>query len=310
MNQTTENKKDIFVTVYLNDIIKALHRFWWVCVAAAVLFGGCSALYQKINYVPQYTSSITLTVNTQNESTTISGVSVYTFYYDTNTASLLSTTFPYILNYNLLQEAVCEDLGVSYMPASLNATAVPGTNMFTITATGTDPKLTYDVLQSAVENYPRFAKYVVGTITFEILKQPTIATSPSNEVNYLNESVKGAAIGALFGLLFILVYILQRKTVKTKIDIKNQLNLDTLAIVPKVKFKKKAMPGDKTLLFTNPDIGSEFPEAFRVLRNIFISSLNKKEKIVMATSSVPGEGKTTIITNLALSLAQPEKNTL
>ena len=310
MNQTTENKKDIFVMVYLNDIIKALHRFWWVCVAAAVLFGGCSALYQKINYVPQYTSSITLTVNTQNESTTISGVSVYTFYYDTNTASLLSTTFPYILNYNLLQEAVCEDLGVSYMPASLNATAVPGTNMFTITATGTDPKLTYDVLKSAVENYPRFAKYVVGTITFEILKQPTIATSPSNEVNYLNESVKGAAIGALFGLLFILVYILQRKTVKTKIDIKNQLNLDTLAIVPKVTFKKKAMPGDKTLLFTNPDIGSEFPEAFRVLRNIFISSLNKKEKIVMATSSVPGEGKTTIITNLALSLSDHGKNVL
>ncbi|MBQ7100019.1 MAG: P-loop NTPase [Clostridia bacterium] len=310
MNQTTENKKDIFVTVYLNDIIKGLQRFWWVCVAAAVLFGGFGALYQKLNYVPEYESSVTLTVNTQNESATVSGVSVYTFYYDSNTASLLSSTFPYILNYNLLQEAICEDLGTSYMPARLSATAVPGTNMFTITAKGADPQLTYDVLQAALENYPHFAKYVVGSITFEILKQPVIAVAPSNGISYVNEFVKGAAIGLFFGLLFIFVYILQRKTVKTKFDIKNQLNLDALSIVPQVSFKKRAMPGDKALLFTNPDIGSSFPEAFRVLRNVFISSLKENEKIIMATSSVPGEGKTTIITNLALALADHGKNIL
>ena len=310
MNQTTESKKDIFVTVYLNDIIKALQRFWWVCVAAAVFFGGFSVLYQKINYVPQYESSVTLTVNTQNESASVSGVSIYTFYYDSNTASLLSSTFPYILNYNLLQEAICEDLGTSYMPARLQATAVPGTNMFTITATGADPQLTYKVLESALENYPHFAKYVVGNITFEILKQPITATSPSNSVSYISEAVKGAVIGVFFGVLFIFIYVLQRKTIKTKTDIKNQLNLDTLAVVPRVTFKKRAMPGDKTLLFNNPDIGSEFPEAFRVMRNVFISSLTENEKIIMATSSVPGEGKTTIVTNLALSLVDHGKSVL
>ena len=310
MNQTTESKKDIFVTVYLNDIIKALQRFWWVCVAAAVFFGGFSALYQKINYVPQYESSVTLTVNTQNESASVSGVSIYTFYYDSNTASLLSSTFPYILNYNLLQEAICEDLGTSYMPARLQATAVPGTNMFTITATGADPQLTYKVLESALENYPHFAKYVVGNITFEILKQPITATSPSNSVSYISEAVKGSVIGVFFGVLFIFIYVLQRKTIKTKTDIKNQLNLDTLAVVPRVTFKKRAMPGDKTLLFTNPDIGSEFPEAFRVMRNVFISSLTENEKIIMATSSVPGEGKTTIATNLAVALADHSKKIL
>ena len=310
MNQTNESKKDIFVTVYLNDIIKALRRFWWVCVAAAVLFGGFSALNQRINYRPEYQSSVTLVVNTQNESTSVGGVSVYSFYYDTNTASLLSSTFPYILNYNLLQEAICEDLRVPAMPATVTAQAVPGTNMFTITARGSDPQMTYNVLLSTINNYPRFAKYVVGNITFEILKQPAVATSPSNGVNYLNEAIKGGLVGVVFGLLFIFIYVLQRKTVKTKADIKNQLNFDTLATVPQVSFKKRAMPGDKSLIFTNPDIGSEFPESFRVLRNVFMSSLNEDEKIIMATSSVPGEGKTTIVTNLALSLADHGKNIL
>lgn len=309
-NQTTENIKDVFVTVYLNDIIKALQRFWWVCVAAAVLFGGCSALNQKLNYVPEYQSSVTLTVNTQNASGAITGVSVYSFYYDSTTASLLSTTFPYILNCNLLQEAICEDLGVPALPARVSASAVSGTNMFTLTAKGRDPQLTYDVLISAIENYPSVAKYVVGHITFEILKQPSVASAPSNSVNYFNEAVKGAAVGVFFGLLFVLLYILQRKTVKTKTDIKNQLNLDSLAVIPQVTFKKRAMPGDKSLLFTNPDIGSGFPEAFRVLRNLFVSSLNENEKIIMTTSSVPGEGKTTIATNLAIALADHSKKIL
>lgn len=309
-NQKTENAKDVFVSVYLNDIIKALQRFWWVCVAAAVLFGGYSTINQKISYVPEYQSSVTLTVNTQNAVGAITGMSVYSFYYDSSTATLLSTTFPYILNCNLLQEAIREDLGVSSLPAKLSAEAVSGTNMFTLTAKGRDPQLTYDVLVSALENYPSVAKFVVGNITFEILKQPMVATSPSNSPNYLNEGVKGAIIGVFFGLLFIFVYILQRRTVKTKTDIKNQLNLDSLAVIPQVTFKKRAMPGDKTLLFNNPDIGSGFPESFRVLRNIFVSSLNENEKIILTTSSVPGEGKTTIATNLAVALADHSKNIL
>ena len=157
-NQATENKKDIFVSVYLNDIIKGLQRFWWVCVAAAIIFGSYSAISQKLNYRPLYQSTVTLTVNTQNANPAINGVSVYSFYYDSTTASLLSTTFPYILNCNLLQEAVCESLGVSGLPAKLQASAVEGTNMFTLTATGSDPQMTYNVLQSALENYPSVAK--------------------------------------------------------------------------------------------------------------------------------------------------------
>lgn len=310
MNQTTENKKDTFVTVYLNDVINAFRRFWWVCVVAAVAFGGYSALSSWANYVPEYQSSVTLTVNTQNESGSISGVSVYAFYYDTTTASLLSTTFPYILNYNLLQEAICEDLGTSSMPAKVSASAVVGTNMFTLTSRGRDPYLTYNVLIAALNNYPSFAKYVVGNITFEILKHPVVASSPSNKVNYFNEAAKGAIVGVFFGLLFIFIYIIQRRTIKTKTDIKNQLNLETLATVPNVSFKKRAMPGDKSLLFTNPDIGNGFPESFRVLRNVFVSSLKENEKIIMATSSVPGEGKTTIATNLAIALADHGKNVL
>ncbi|GAB6168215.1 CpsD/CapB family tyrosine-protein kinase [Clostridium carnis] len=49
-------------------------------------------------------------------------------------------------------------------------------------------------------------------------------------------------------------------------------------------------------------------ERFKTLRtNLQYSSLDKEYKIIVITSSNPGEGKTTISANLALSLAEGEK---
>ena len=94
MSQTQKNsKKDEFVKVYLSDLIKGLQKFWWICVAAAVIAGGFKAVNERINYTPRYTSSAILTVSTQNTSS-IGGVSVYNFYYDATTASQLSDISP------------------------------------------------------------------------------------------------------------------------------------------------------------------------------------------------------------------------
>lgn len=52
-------------------------------------------------------------------------------------------------------------------------------------------------------------------------------------------------------------------------------------------------------------------ESFRILRtNLQYSSLDKKHKVIVITSSNPGEGKTTIASNLALTLAEEEKKVI
>ncbi len=310
MSQTQKNnKKDDFVKVYLSDIIKGLQKFWWICVAAAVVAGGFKAVNERINYTPKYTSSAILTVNTQSTSS-IGGISVYNFYYDSTAATQLSSIFPHILSLNLLQDMICEDLDLNAVPASISASAVANTNMVTITSTGTDPQLTYDVLISAIDNFPAVARYVIGGIRFETIAQPQVPTSPSNKVNYFNEALSGGVIGAVLGLLVIFVYVIQRKTIKSKKDIKTELNQETLAVIPHIAFKKRTVQIDNSLLFTNPELSDSFKESVRVLRNIFVSTLKKNEKIVMATSSVPGEGKTTVITNLAISLVDLNKKIL
>lgn len=316
MNQT-ENKNSIpekidelKIRIYLSDFFKGIKKFWWVCVVLALLAGGFKLITGYFNFVPVYTTSATFTVSTQNSSSTIGGMSVYSFYYDSSTASQIAKTFPYIMSSNILQDAVCEDLGIAAMPASLSAACVSDSNMITMTARGADPKKTYDVLISAIKNLPEAAKYVVGNIKLTPISDPYIPSQPSNGTAYIKTAIKWALIGFAIGAAWIVFYVIQRNTVRTKKDIKTQLNIEAVGTIPQVSFKKQTKNINQSVLLTNPKIGSGFLESVRVMRNTFVNSLEPNEKVIMVTSTAPGEGKTTVITNLALSLADCGKNVL
>ena len=315
MNQTESKKNNQEKTdsnevrIYLSDLWNGVKKLWWVCLLISAILGASMFLSAYSSYVPTYTSSVTLTVTTQ-KSSSINSISVYTFYYDASTASQLETTFPIILRSNLLQDAICEDMGIDAVPARLNVSSVPGTNMFTMTATGGDPQMTYDVLMSAIEKFPSVAKYAVGNIRLELISSPQVPTSPSNSSDYTDRAVTGVLIGLIIGVIIILIYMVMRRTIKTKDDIKKSLNVELLGSIPEVHFKKRTKQVDESVLFTNNKVGTGFKESLRVLRNLFANALKKNEKVVMVTSTAPGEGKTTVSTNLALALADYGKRVL
>ncbi len=309
----TENKNDVLSTkhiaIYFSDFLKGAAKLWWLCVILAVLIGGFRYVSDYRSYVPMYRSSATFTVTSQNSQSTISGISSYSFYYDASATSQLTETFPYILQCNILQDAIINDLDIDYMPASLSASFVPGTNLFTLTASGKDPQTVYDVLITAIENYPDAAKYVVGNVRFDMIETPVVATSPYNKSNYVTNAAEGAVIGLAIGICFILLYAFMRRTIKTNDDIKRELNLTSFGTVPVVRFRKYVKPEDRKVLFTNEKISSEFLESFRVIRNIFINQAGDK-KVFLVTSTAPGEGKTTTSVNFALSLVPLGKKIL
>lgn len=295
--------------IYFDDFVKSFKKFWWTVIVFTVILGAFTAFSQYTSYVPVYKATATFTVNTQ-KSTSVGGVSSYSFYYDSATASQLADTFPYILSSSLLQDAICEDLGVSVMPAKLSASAVSGSNMFTITAYGADPESTYNVLVAAVENYPSVAKYVVGSIEFITIKTPQIPKEPSNSRFDIFEIRKMCVIGFMLGVAWIALFAIMRRTVKSKDDVKRELNMNFLGAVPRVAFKKHKMKIDDSVLITNEKVGDAFSESVRTFRNIFLNSVSDDDKIIMVTSTAPAEGKTTIAANLALSLAQYGKKIL
>lgn len=297
-------------TVYPSDFVKGIKKLWWMCILLAALFGGGMFFNSYRSYSPSYTVSATFTVSTQNSSASIGGISVYSFYYDSTTAAQLASTFPYLLNSNLLGDMICEDMGITSIPVKMNASAVQGSNMFTLSVTGKDPQLTYDILQSVIKNYPSVARYVVGNIKLTMITTPTVPTKPSNSTDYITDGIKGAVAGIAAGFMLIVIYALSRKTIRTKNDVKNELNCEYIGTIPQVRFKKHKIQTDRSVLFTNDKAGPGFLESVRVLRNTFTNALGSKDKIIMVTSTAPGEGKTTVLTNLAISLADYDKKIL
>ncbi len=299
-------------TLKLNyeDILIGFRKFGWLCALISVVFGLVMFVYKYATYVPQYTSSATFTVSIQNSTSSIGGISVYSFYYNSATADQLSTTFPYILQSNLLYDAICEDLRTDSVGAALSASSVAGSNMFTMRATSTNPERAYEVLISAIENYPSIAKYAIGNIKLEMITAPAVATEPSNGTAFIKPVIKAMLVGVAIGLAIIVVYVYSRNTMRNKDDIKKTLGTEALGTIPYISFKKYSREIDKSILWTNPNIDKGFYESVRVLRNVFKNSLKSGEKIIMGTSTAPSEGKTTVVTNLALSLCEQGKKVL
>jgi succinoglycan biosynthesis transport protein ExoP len=111
------------------------------------------------------------------------------------------------------------------------------------------------------------------------------------------------AIGFLGGLLlgvtlaFFFEYLDSR--LKTPEEIKTQLGLPYLGLIPAIDVKK--LVGAPLV---NNGVPAHFSEAFRTIRtNVLFSSAEEGPKSVVVTSTVPSEGKTVVAANLAISLA-------
>lgn len=114
-----------------------------------------------------------------------------------------------------------------------------------------------------------------------------------------------ALLGGLgLGVLLAFVRDALDNTVKTPEDIEEKLNTRMLGFLPRTKARARHLPVEG---FLSANF-SRFAEAVRSLRtDIMLSSIDQPYKTVVVTSTLPGEGKSTVSLNLAEALGQMEK---
>lgn len=96
-------------------------------------------------------------------------------------------------------------------------------------------------------------------------------------------------------------------TIKTSHDVEAKLGVPVLGVVQIAKAKR----GHQLERVFLEDPQSSFSESMRTIRSgVMLSALDVPRKVVLVTSSVPEEGKTTISVNLALALSQVKKTVL
>jgi succinoglycan biosynthesis transport protein ExoP len=136
------------------------------------------------------------------------------------------------------------------------------------------------------------------TGNIRVVDQAEIPGSPVSP-NLLNNLLMGVLLGLTLaiGLAFVLEYADDR--IKNPDDLKKHLGLPFLGMVPALFDKSASSP------LISDGISAVFSESFRSIRtNVLFSSTDEGGRFVVTTSSVPGEGKTIVSSNLAVALAQ------
>ena len=110
-------------------------------------------------------------------------------------------------------------------------------------------------------------------------------------------------LALLFAMAAALLLDRLDNTVKTSSDVENRLGVGVLSAIPIVAGGKDAA---KQAYLKEPN--SVFSESIRTARTgVLLSSIDEDHKVLVVTSSVPGEGKTTFAMNLAFAHAQTKR---
>ncbi|MBI3715721.1 MAG: polysaccharide biosynthesis tyrosine autokinase, partial [Betaproteobacteria bacterium] len=115
-----------------------------------------------------------------------------------------------------------------------------------------------------------------------------------------------AAVALLIGILLSLLLDRISNTINTAGEVESRLGLPMLGYLQKMQgIGKKSMKSE--MAFLN-DSQSLFSESIRTIRtSVMMSALDSPKKVIVITSSVPEEGKTTVSFNLACALAQVKR---
>lgn len=119
-------------------------------------------------------------------------------------------------------------------------------------------------------------------------------------------------LGTLLGFGIAYLVDLADKTFRSPHEIIRTLNLALIGHIPVIRGSKaKGDSGLHPVLCTFHKPKSQTAEAFRAVRTaIYFSTQGQKNQVIQVTSPTPGDGKSTLATNLAITIAQSGKRVL
>ena len=293
-----EETEKIDIISLAGDFLYGLKKLWLLILVLTLAGAGISYFRTSYTYTPQYVASATMSVTAPGGQ-----------YIGAQTASQMAEVFPYILTSGVLEDVVAREMGMDSVPGSISATAEEGTNLLTMSVTSDDPQMAYDILHTVIDCYPEVAEFVLGNTSLTILDETGVPSDTQKEVVVRGSYRRGAVMGAGAGLVILCLYVLLKKTVKSKDKLKSQINLPDMGSLPYIRNKKrKKKPEQNKVSLINERTPASYQEAMRRLRIRVLKEVEENQtKTIMVTSSIPGEGKTTVAVNLAISLVRQGK---
>lgn len=288
--------------VCLRDVL----RRWYVIAALALIAALGAYAGSEATYTPRYTTTTTFVVTMQDSSSSV--------YQNLSATSNLAAVFSEILNSSVLRKTVVETLGIPAFHGSIEASAVAETNLLTMRVTDRDPRTAFLVTNAIIDCHSVVTQQVIGDMVLEVLQSPTVPSAPSNPLNAADTAKKAALLTAAGMCVLLFMISLLRDAVRSVGEAERKLDCRVLVEIRherKYRTLRAALRRKKSsILITEPLTSFSYTETIRTLRRKLEQHMPESGSIVMITSALENEGKSTIAVNLALSMAQKHRRVL
>lgn len=300
MNEENESRLEIVI------LIKCVLEKWRIIVASGLVVALLGVIFSAVTYVPQYTSTISYVIN--SKSSTDSGITQNEFIvaeYLANTYSYVVKSRDFIQNVKV-ESGVNEDIG-SYISASL----VDSSNIMKVSVKTDDARKTYNIARAISIYLPEKAKATVRSGSLETLEEPVEPITPDTNNDLAKMGIIGFVLGAALAAAVFLVLQILKHAAMTPEDLTNKIDITHIGSVPHVDINKKKGGKYEPMLVTNKKTGFVFSEIYKSMRTK-IERFSKKNdaKVILVTSALENEGKTTVVANIAIALAQNNNKVL
>ena len=285
-------------------VVRDVLRQWLVILLAAVMVGVGAYILTDMEYAPRYQAKATFVVTSRSSAATV--------YSNLTSTTEMASVFSELINSSVMRKNIQEALG-GYFSATISASAVPQTNLLNMTVTASDPRTAFLVAQAIIDHHEEITYQVVDGVSLEILQGVEVPTVPVNRANAVSRMKKMMVLAALAAVVLFAALSLFRDTIRSGREARKKLDCEYLGEVPherKYKTLFSVLRRRKIgILVTNPATSFHYVETLRKLTRRVEQHMGTG-KLLMFTSVLENEGKSTIAVNLALTMAQKGKKVL
>ena len=303
----SESSKEILrdgeIQLDLFSVIRALLKDWWMIVTAGLVGAMCACMAAGFTYTPVYVSKMTFIVSAKGTSGSLNNMSA---------ASTMAETFSEVLNSNLLKKRVREELNLSYLPGDVETAVVDGTNLLSLKVSASSSEDAFHIMQSILNHYSEITDHVLNNVVLDVLEAPEVPRSPVNPLSTGDVMQKYGilSMGIMAGLLAIIEYF--KDDIKNEKEVEKKLDTKIFATVYHEEknrtLRSRIRKSKRGLLVTDPTNSFLFVETYKKIRTkLMYKSEQNQGKVILVTSVMENEGKSTVAANIALTLAQGDR---
>jgi receptor protein-tyrosine kinase len=284
--------------VGIREIIAAVRAMWWLPILGLV-GGALAGLGLSLAQTPMYTTNVQLFVSSSANG---ENADVYTSFI---ISQARITSYTRLLSGKQLSQAVIDQLDLDSSPGALSsqisAVADRDTVLIDVSVTDPVPERATQIAEAIGDQFPRLVEKLedVGSgslVKVTVTDPPEVPTEPSSPQTSRNVTL-GLAVGLLVGIALAIFRMRLDRSIKRPEDAAALSGAPVIGMVLRDESLEKGHVIDR--------LGANrTAEDYRQLRtNLQFLGVDEPPKVIMVSSAIPSEGKTTVVVNLALALA-------